>query len=161
MNIEEFCREGLIYEFSAISSFDDGNLRIDIDFSEEDGGCGNDSLIAHIYEVSYEDLFDEDLVEDYQLEEFEGFVYYLKCLEFIGSGCEVVLSTHYFDVDLLIEDIKKRISPFSKVMKSYGNEFFEVSTFGRLTLYDKDKIKAELDSFVEVAMLPHEQMSLF
>lgn len=161
MKIEEFCREGWILDFSSIASFDDGTLRIDIDFSQEDDGCNADSLIAHIYQVSYDDLRDEDLVEDYQLDEFEGFVYYVKCIEYIGSGYKNVLDTYYFEVGLLIEDVKIRLNPFCKEMKDRGYEFFEVSVSGRLTQYDKDKIKVDLESFVEGEMSPCKQMSIF
>lgn len=169
MKIEEFCQKGLIENFLPIASFDDGNLRIDVDFRWEDAErdliSETESLIAHIYEASYDEILDDlpDFVEDYQLEPFEGFVYFIKCGEFSWSGYNWYekLNNYYFDVDLLIEDVKIHLNTLCKEMKELNYEFIEVCMSGRLTQYDNDEIQSELESFIEAAMSSYEQLSLF
>lgn len=150
MTLEEFCQEGLLEDYSRISSGDDGDMRIDVDFTDKDDFSHQISFIANIFEISYDDLLDDlDDFEQYELEEFDSPVYFVNAGSFVWSShWEEFLNTYYFDFESLMDAIKSKLELF--VNELFSDEFeYDGTHISNCTSQDSDTVEAILDSFVE------------
>ncbi len=150
MTLEEFCQEGLLEDYSRITSGDDGDMRIDVDFRAKDDFSSQISFIANIFEINYDDLLDDlDDFEQYELEEFDGPIYFINAGSFVWStNWEELLNTYYFDFESLIDAIKAKLELF--VNELFSDEFeYDSTHISNCTSQDGDATEAILDSFVE------------
>lgn len=149
MTLEEFCKAGLLEEYSRIGN-DDGDMRIDVDFRAKDDFSYQKSFIANIFEVGYDDLLDDICdFEKYELEEFEGQVYFVNAGSFVWSNhFEELLNSYYFDFESLMEAVKSKLELFIKECEDETFEYDGVH-ISNCTSQDSDATEAILDSFVE------------
>ncbi len=149
MTLEEFCQEGLLEDYSRISSGDDGDMRIDVDFRAKDDSSQT-SFIANIFEINYDDLLDDlDDFEQYELEEFAAPVYFINAGSFVwSSNWEELLNDYYFDFESLMEAIKAKLELFANEL--FSDEFeYDGTHISNCTSQDSDTTEAILDSFIE------------
>ena len=150
MTLEEFCKEGLLEDYSRIFSGDDGDMRIDVDFRAKDDFSSQISFIANIFEICYDDLLDDlDDFEKYELEEFDSPIYFVNAGSFVWSShWEELLSTYYFDFESLMEAVKSKLELFIKECENKPFEYDGVH-ISNCTSQDSEATEAILNSFVE------------
>lgn len=150
MTLEEFCKQGLLEEYSRISN-DDGDMRIDIDFRDKDDFNCQISFIANIFEIEYDDLLDDICdFEKYELEEFEGQVYFINAGSFVWSDhWEELLNDYYFDFESLMEAIKVKLELFINELLRDDEFEYDGISISNYTSQDSDATEVVLDSFVE------------
>lgn len=152
MTLEEFCQEGLLEDYSRISSGDDGDMRIDVDFTDKDDFSHQISFIANIFEISYDDLLDDlDDFEQYELEEFDSPIYFINAGSFAWSSnyWEELLNDYYFSFESLIEAVKSKLELFINELFSEDKFEYDSIHISNCTSQDSDATESDLDSFVE------------